>query len=684
MLAKKPVEVPRLSEAEIPLPSPHDSINDFCILPSSGKKVLQSFVFVRVERSDVSLAKKIVLGPQLEWKRRFLRIICLAPGRERLEIYRTERRKGEHPAIKEIVHSFPLSSLEFVQQQQLSQDEQLQFELFDYDSKKITQEYVYGHIRMVLHFHHQSSPKEALKTFVMELCCTSSYERDQWVDFFVSYICKREREELLAYSPPAAPVVRMSLCPHDGVQRFTSYFLAGARNDESKLKAKESEGFGDEGLAPISKNERTTSALTWDVLVATTVLDRKKVKVACNSVGIFTILGLGEFATDSAEPDVSHPDVFYVKPQDPALAEVLGLYLNDDKMFQFRVLQEVKKFRQWLHQCFGLSREGEMRSFYSPDGQSWNRSKNRSADASSTDQNVSFASPLTPGMSPQSGDEGDGVPFFQTSLERSRTLTSETLRRVRSVVLQKRKLNSIAQRAISDPKSFVWGEMASLAFVEYCVIGSDPLPETRFAVRIVALDANDSRVFVLSPPPSSDIVMEFGLQDVVCITGYSDVYGDAGFTLHLYTYGIEVRIVPLRYEARKMWTVALRYFWASDRLLRDTSTEEADSKYLGGAAGLYLCQSNVSSIVHSSTLCGLCSEPKYGTPQCRVSGLQHVEYITHVSQARKECGTSISALPLRQVAVVRDPLDLVRRCRETLARAQDAFVRAREADSLPV
>jgi hypothetical protein len=679
VVVKKPVEIAKQPDADVPLPSAQGSINDFFVLPSSGKKVLQSFVYVRVERKDVLLAKKLVLGPQLEWKRRFMRVLCQTPGRERIEIYRTERRKGEHPSIKEVVHSFPLASLEFVQQQQLTQDEQLQFETFDYDSKKITQEYVFGHIRMLLYFQHRQSAKERPRSLTIEMCCTSSSERDQWVDFFVSYICKREREELLAYAPLPAPVVRMALYPQEGVQRFTSHFLSGARDDESKAKAKESNTFGNEGLAPISMNERTTSAITWDVLIAITVLDRKKVKVQCNSVGIFTIVELGEFAIASSEPDASHPDVFYVKPQDPSVAEVLGLYLNDDKMFQIRVLQDAKKFRQWLHQCFGLSRDGEMRSFHSPHGQSWfSERRHRSMDASSMDQNASFAVPPSPGMSPQSAEETSGVPFFQTSVERERAMNPDSLRRVRSVVLQKKNLHSVALRAISEPTSFAWNEMASLAYVEYAIIGSDPLPETKFTMRIIALDAKGSRFYVLSPPPINEIILEFGFQDVTYVTGYSDIFGDAGFTLHLFEHGIEVRVVPLWCEAKKMWCVAMRYFLVSDRLLRDTSSEDVNSRYLAGAGGLYLRATHVAEVVQATTVCGLCGEPKNGTPQCRVSGLQHYEYVQHVTQAIAECGSAMAALPMRDVAVPRDASELLRKCKEALRRAREAFDRATE------
>ncbi|CUG61000.1 Hypothetical protein, putative [Bodo saltans] len=347
-------------------------------------------------------------------------------------------------------------------------------------------------------------------------------------------------------------------------------------------------------------------------------------------------------------------------------------------MFQIRVLHDSKKFRQWLHQCYGLSRDGEMRSFHSPHGQSWfSERRSRSMDASSADHNVSFAVPPSPGMSPQS-DESGGVPFFQTSFEREKTMNSDSLRRVRSVVLQKKNLHSVALRAISEPASFAWNEMASLAYVEYAIIGSDPLPETKFTTRIIALDAKRNRFYVLSPPPINEIILEFGFLDVTCVSGYSDIFGDAGFTLHLFEHGIEVRVVPLRYEAKKMWSVAMRYFLINDRLVRDASSEEINARYLAGAGGLYLKSTHVAEVVQATAVCGLCGEPKNGTPQCRVSGLQHYEYIQHVTQAISECGSAMSALPMRDVAVPRDALELVRACKETLNRAQVAFDRATE------
>lgn len=655
---------PASVEDIVPLPGPQSSINDFTVLPITGKKVLQTLIYCRLERPETSAARRFLLGPQMEWKRRFMRVVSVTPGKERIEVYRTERRRGEHPTIKELIYNFPLSALEHVHPQYLEQSSQLQFEHFDYDSKKVTQEYVYGHIRMVLIFAAAECPS-------MELCCTSSAERDAWVDYLVGYICKRERVDLLEYQPVQYKNVSIPLQPQEGVQRFTSTFLSGAQ--QRFAAAKEAKGgatnpFVNSDLEPISRTERSTSALRWTVLVSTSVISRKQFNVECARLGIFSLDELGEFAVESAHMDNGHADTFYVKPEDPSVAKVLGLYLNDDKMIEVRTLQDSKKFWVWLMQCFGVNAKGFQRSFHSPNGSQW--SSRRSADAVSqlSDNNTSFALDGR-GHSPniESTSSDGGVPFFKLG-QTKKDAYEASMRRVESVVIQKRKLNALARRAITQPSTFDWHQMATLAYVEYNVIGGPPTPESSYKKRVVALDSTAKRLYVLGVPPDHRVVLDLPVNDVAYISGYSDVYGDSGFTMHLFRVGLEINVVPLREEARRMWNVALRFCWQTEHLLRDMSREAANAQFLGVPRDEMeldgLC------VAHAQTVCALCGRRKYGALQCSVSGLQHAEYLKHVKQAQAAYGSGLAAMPVRNVRCPTDVNELLERTRKTLERSR--------------
>ena len=611
---------PELLSSDPPLPAAGLPPSAFVSLPGSESGEFSNFLFVRSEKEG-NPAMRAILGSEYEWKRRFVRVINHPPGYERLQLFRTEKRKAsacEAPMIREMLLSIPLHELHVVSSQYLPQDVQLQFDNFDPEINRVATEYVYGHIRLVLVF------KETAPVRELDICCTSSVERDLWATFFVKFICSNERAELLAYE--SNPPIRVSIPfePEEGVQHFVNFFLSGVRPEDEKKSSVEAESSGQQDqLEVVEKHQRTVSPLQWEVLLSTSLFARKPFKVECVRTGVFTLIDVGEFPIDIVYEEPSQPYVFLLRLEDPSVASMLNLFLNEERALEVRCMQEPRKFRQWINSCFGITKNmGFMKSFH---GKSLVPSSTRGEGSVGGDGDEHDASPRLVAVSTLTGS---------TRQLKSRKSFASVNGSLRRKVVQ-----------IIDSESFNWKEMGSLAFVEFNIFAQQPEGCGVFAKRIVALDQIKGRLYVLEVPPGSAILLDIDFADITDVTGSSGIFGDAGFTLHLRDVGIEVKVVPLHKDARKMWTITLRN--ALQKIRPQESREEINNR---------IRTEHQDPVFEDSLNCHLCGKDAYRTGLCS-SGLLHTHYLTFLETSKDRHGSFFELLPPRTVHVSVDSAD---------------------------
>ena len=557
-----------------------------------------AILLVRTTKSSSGQAPSLASNVS-SWKERVVRVTKPQETNNGgcVEIFRLDREKNPEGEVGDLLLSANLKDLDQVAPGCFQEEEKKRFLRFDSATQKLVPEYLYGHVQIQLTF-------LRCEWSLIDLCCYTSVQRDLWYEFFSSLVYDKEYVGLLAVPDEVKVVCHMPDCSRDAVNRFFTLFMSQKPQVEEKQKEIIEE-----------RDEKDTQQLQFlakrfDVILVQDELGtREHARIECPRPGLISVHGKRDFAVERGGvfQDPVNPDVFYLRPKrSDVVARDLGVQLTDGCL-QVVATSDAREFRQWLGMLFGgVSRKEDMYLGEMHFGEQ--------------------RSPSTDTGSAQSDDSHNN---------RASLLASSVF-----------KPHGVRQRA----------ESTCLVYLQYNTVGQPPTPETSFTECFSVLNPLQRRWYFVRKPPSKVMLVELFFDDITAVSGYSALYGMAGFAIHAAKINLELLVVPQDSASRNDWmrTVAECRL----RVVKGKTREEWNA-----------------GCSERPLLCMMCGEESTKSLFCSTTNLPHTELLDELAHSPSSPSRYLNILGKRSVTTT-SGVD------SFLLEAKQALQRGREANEL--